>query len=698
MTSPRITRDLLGQHPALQSFVEYVELHTGEGVDLDRVQIRTQREAGPNPEENNLAQDGIVELIYSPGETCGINQRCPFFFGKIHGPGQAIFLRHGWVIPRMASGGMSHTLEQEFAIENLPTPVAGACETVHALGGADEARAQCSTLNPTEWAMAFTAGNWVGLDLLGTLFFRRRWGSAPFSRFMFRNMVPVGEQTSPLLQRLGQSAPGIAAGGLAMAGTHLLAAPALGLDTPYHHNERFALGALMAQGSSHGMNRWLAARAASTEASVLQGTRSRVGMASFGSGLISAALVDSLIGPAFGESGSTSREVLRGSAFFLPQVYRGLMGSRTLALTASRPRLQMAGRAAGYTAVATFLTDMAYMGYGYFSDGAVGSGRHHALYQRAGEIQEGTEGGSFLRGALSMLAPSLTERYGVDDQYVDQARREFALTADSMTGNATQLLRQVIIHGDAGQNRDLDFYQSVDLNWLQSENALGTVRQEGRPNWYLDLVAEDLGDPNLVRTSLTGRSPEEQIRFMQGQYEWELSTGDVQEIFTRIALHHAREQIAQVHYLVNPSENPLAGHFDAQGRLQASQSTALLSTLFGSEGAALSTEQILALRKVGLLVRIRQLREDLRELGSQRPSTTQSSALTGAQRDLDRYSSLARQMGLMDAQGNFTPGELSDHAARVNIRQAQVVTRPQFSGADLIREVYGQAALNDMRP
>lgn len=698
MTPPRVTRELLGQHPALQRFVEYVELHSGAGVDLDRIAIRTQRESLPDATDNNVAQDGIVELIYTPSENCQVNQNCPFFYGKIHGPAQAIFLRHGWVTPRI-NPQMQVTMEQNYPMENMPHPVEGACETVHAIGGADEANAECQSLNPSEW-MAISAGaNWLGLDLFGTLIGRSRWGSMPFSRFMFRNFRPVGTQNIPWLQRLTQTAPGIAAGGLAMVGTHLGVAPAMGLDTPYHYNERFAMSAVAAQGANHGTHyllQRLATRGSAAQSASLPAAGSRVGVASFGSALISAALVDALVGPAFGEEGSTSREVLRGSAFFLPQIYRGAMGSRTLALTASRPRVRLAGRVLGYGAVAAFVTDLGHMGYNYVSDGAVGSGRDHALYQRAGEIQNSTEGGSLLRGALGMIAPSLTERYGVDETYVNQARQEFEIQANSMSENAAQLLRQTIIHGDAGQNRELAFYQGVDLHWLQGDNQLGTVRQEGRPDWYLSLVAEDLGDPNLVRTSLEGRSSEEQIRFMQGQYNWDLSNGDVQEIFNRIALHHAREQIAQVHYLVQPEDNALARHFDAEGRLLPTQRDALLNQLFATGDRSLSTEQILGLRKVGLLVRIRQLREDLRGIESQRRSTTQQANLTTTQRDLAHYEGLARGLGLMDESGAFVAGELTDHANRVTIRPAQIVTQPRFTGADLIREVYGTAAYQDM--
>lgn len=740
---PPIRRADLAQHPAISEFVRYVELHTGQAVDLDRIRVETQRQVscdGSDPEcQDNIRNDGVVELTYAPSDQCHINDRCSVFYGKIHGPGQSILLRHSVAIPQLENLQMGTPPRIEHVSDLLPLPVAGACATVRHLGGSDEVEAVCEDGVEVGRYGAWAASGAIGFEFWGTILNKARGRQAfPLTRWLIQNFRPAGSQIFPAADRAVQMGPGVVAGGAAMLGTQLIADPLLGLEANRHHDERFALGVLAGHGANLATTRWLSSRGIGTtllppastvpaataqrmvrstvdlgkhlaqspsisgifessavmeEAMIREGARLRP--MSLGSGLISAALVDTLIGPYLGEEGSTSREVLRGSAFFLPQVYRGVMGSRTLAF-AERPRVRGAGRALGWGATIAFLSDLAHMGYRYLSVGPTEMGRDHALYRRAQELQDAREGSSLWRGFLNVIAPSLTESMTVSDDYVTEAQNEFALTAQSQVRNARQVLLHNLIHGGAGQNRNVDFYQRVNLDWLRGDNDLTTIQRQGHPDWYLGLVAEDLGDPNLYRTYLEGKNREQQIRFIQNQYEWDLSAEDVQEILARIGLHHARSQIADIQHLMNPGPDNLASLFDEEARLRPGMKDRLLNQLFTDFPEVPTEEQILALRQVALVVRVRQLREDLRGAQGASGQVGQGDDLRRIQRDLNRYTSLARELGLINESGDFVPSEIYDHAQRINVRVAQIESRPTTTGADLIREVYGFAAANQI--
>jgi len=669
--TPPITRELLESHPAVQRFVQYVELHLAQAVDLDQIRVLTHREQIPGDPNNNTQNDGIVELSYTPNLQCRVDENCPTFYGKIHGPAQALFLRHGWITPRRQGSGL--VLEDSWAMENLPTPIAGACGTVRALGGEHESRTECADYSPLAWWATVAGLNLAGVELFGRMF---RRGS--FAGWTLRNLRPTGTQTIPASTRFSQVAPGIAAGSAAMFGSNLLADYGFNMHPELHSHERFGMSALSGHSANWGVSHYLARRAGTP----------RVRTMSFGSGILSAGLVDALIGSQF-EEGSAAREMIRGSAFFLPQVYRGIVGNRAMSFVASRPRLATAGRWGTQVVGAAFLTDVGIMGYRYASEGNSESTRNHRVYRRANELRRVDQGwlDNAWRSGLGMIMPSVVERDLVPGQYVDQARAEFQLTANSMANGAAQTIRHNLIFGNAGQNSQLDFYRQVDWGWLRGSNELGVVNRGDRPNWYLDLVAEDLGSADLYRTYFDGKTRDQQIAFIREQYQWDLSLNDAQEVFARLSLHQARSQMADLHTYVTDSGNNFAGIFNESGNLVSGQEQNLTARLFGDQNQTPNNEQILGLRKVSLLVRIRVLRENLREKQSEMATGSVRQEIAFIERDLRTYTGIATELGLMDEAGNFTPGEITNHANRINIPQARLMERSSTSNADLLREV-----------
>jgi hypothetical protein len=182
--------------------------------------------------------------------------------------------------------------------------------------------------------------------------------------------------------------------------------------------------------------------------------------------------------------------------------------------------------------------------------------------------------------------PSFTERHTIPEEYVDSARREMKDEADALATSSAQVLRHYLIFGDNGDNQKLDFFRELHMYGLRGENTLGVIKKgEGKSDWYLRTVAEDLADPKIRYEYLENKDPAEQIRFIQKRYQWDLSVNDVQEILGRIALFHARENLEQISTLVADAENPLGD---------------LKKLLFGHLGEIPSEQQILALRQVGL--------------------------------------------------------------------------------------------------
>jgi hypothetical protein len=392
---------------------------------------------------------------------------------------------------------------------------------------------------------------------------------------------------------------------------------------------------------------------------------------SFGSALLSASLVDAVIGDQLRDD-PASREAVKGTGFFLPAIYRGVMGNRVLGLTAKRPWLAGAGRYAAGAATAGFVADLGVMGYHHLSEGEAQITREHRLYQRAGEIAQLRQGwfSKLWRGALGIFMPSVAER-AVPEEFVESARGEMKDHAQGLASSTAQALRHHLIFGHGGEDRSVEFYRKLDWDFLRGENELGVIKRgEDKPDWYLEVVAEDLADPVIRYRYLENKNVEQQINFIQNRYRWDLSPGDVREILGRIALHHARQGLADIHGYITREENVWAKLFDASGRLNPGQEKNLTTQLFASLGEVPSGKQILALRKVGLLVRIRQLREVLTEVTGRSKDPWTDLGVIRAELDLKDYEVIAKKMGVMDSEGNFAAGEITDQAMRIPVAQA----------------------------
>jgi hypothetical protein len=361
-----ITSEQLGKSPALQKFVDYIELHTGEPVDLLRIDPTTHREAIPGSPDNNIRNDGIIELSYSGQKKFSRGVPNPTFYAKIHGPAQVLFLRHGWVTP---TGRNDQPFEARWALENLPTPLPGACALVTELGGAAEAKASCQdipqSLIKLGWGANIAFGVDFSLSLLRTKI-AREVGLFPITRLTIKNLTPIGTQELGATSRLVQTAPPVMVGAAAYFGSEILLDEIMGWDPASHLHERFAAGVV----GGYYAHRWAASRIKSTPIPIsgLSTVEKSIAPMHFGAGILTAGLVDALIGD-FWQEGSATREAVRGSAFFLPAIYRGVMGSRTLPLVANRPRLAAGGRIAARVATLGFATDLGFMGYHHLTEG-----------------------------------------------------------------------------------------------------------------------------------------------------------------------------------------------------------------------------------------------------------------------------------------------------------------------------------------
>lgn len=702
-----ITAKKLATHPALEEFVRYVERHTGEPVDLARIEVVAQRESAGDATQNNLKNDGIVELSYAPTQDFTEGKRFPIFYGQINGGAQAIFLRHGWITPVQQSGTL--VPRDEWASEaSLPTPIPGACAAVHDLGGAAEAKASCQDLSRAGWwgrNAAANAANVLGLDMLILGIDLPRYGAAqffnlfrsvknpvsplrtfPVTRWLGSQLAPVGPQPIAAGSRLAQTVPPALAGATAMFGAQALSDQIFSWDPELHRHDRFAIGVAAGYGAQRGMQYYMAQKG--------WGGAARLKAASLGSGILTAGLVDALIGDQWAE-GSAQRQAIRSSAFFIPAVYRGLMGSRTLSFIAKRPRLAAAGRMAGRVATWAFAADMGLLAFHNLTEEDAETARLNHLYQRAQELRKLHQNGfsNLWRGALETIMPAFTERNTVPEEYLSMARQEMIDQAKGLSDGAAQTLRYELIFGNGGENQNLDFYRRLDFSALRGENRLGVVKKgEGKSDWYLETVARDLADPVIRYHYFQNKTGEEQLRFIKNRYHWDLSNQDVQEILGRIALHQARQDLAQLHSLVNRRELAMADCFDGGGKLNPGKEPLLMHLLFKDLGEVPDEGQVLALRKVALLVRIRTLREQYRVAKEDAWNSEEDKWVIQAKGDLKKYETLALQLGLMDGGGNFTPGEIREFALGIPPAETPPSARRRYGKAEVIQAIMAENA------
>lgn len=624
----QLTAELIRQHPALTAFNDYIREH------LHRA---------PNPSDivvsNTNPNDGILQLSYlSPSNDVFVAQ-----INASNSTG-ALELRHGRL-----RGSRTEWVEARPVARNI----AGACDTVHALGGEEESSYTCPAIsNPSTgatpslfrqrsaWLGQWGLANWLGAELIG-LAWKRRSLTLGTLRSLPGWLTATGSNELSLGARARLWSPVLAAGAItALSAEH--GANMMGLHSNYHNNERFALDAYSSYGAMLGMSRLINRR----------NPTAALRPASLGAGLLTSALVDATLGQMYAE-GSAERRALRVGGFFLPEIYRMAFGNRALAIAETRAGAGFA-RWGGRAMAAGFYADGAYMIWNHLAHNNVETGRDNLIYRRANQLEDAQRHpiAWALHGAAEMIAPSLTERFWVSGNYVDQARQEIQAQASAAGEGTRSYLRHALLLGPTGPSTDANFYRELDLSWLRGENTLRNIRRPDGTELPVADVAEQFNDPEIYRRVIENGTPQQQIEYVQRQFRgFRLSQTDVQEILARISLHHARTQLQDLQYTAGPELQAFASCFDNSGALRPGSESALLGQVF--TGQEVNAEQILALRRVSLARRIL-------ELQSSDPAGT----------ELASYVRVAREIGLADADGRLIEGE------EVQFAQASLLSHP----------------------
>lgn len=507
--------------------------------------------------------------------------------------------------------------------------------------------------------------------------------------------------------RLRESGPGLGMGLVSLFGAEHLA-DRLGIDARHHPHERFmfVVGAshLVNEGTSAltevGLNRMMAqpfdfaasrvvnaggemavqyglearsslgrALAASLTRSygleggiarmALNGTRG-LAMLPFrtawgmGAGLMSSAIVDRALGEWLFPNGGPGRSALHFGAFFLPDVYRIAVGNRGAAVfESSGMRLATRAFAAG------FIADMAFQGINRLENGAEGSATNNLVYQEANRLHDQHE--SWWRrpidGVFEMIMPSIAAAWDshdidwgrfrfVPNSYQREVRRELEEVSTRATEQGQASFRTALLFGTDGQDLSESFYRSVDFGFLRSAPALQNIlTTDGRVLPIRD-IAEQISDPEIYRTRIEGHSHEEQVTYIQQQFRGHrLSRQDVEAVLQNIGLYRLRSTAAQLHAIELPQNAVLRDLLDPAGRLREGRESALLR--FAFDGQHVAEDELLNLRRVGLAYRILELRET--------PNPARRA-------ELDRYTAVARQVGVLNAAGEFVSGEVYQQA------------------------------------
>lgn len=635
----QLTAEMIRQHPALAAFNEY---------------IRENLHRAPNPEEilvsNTSPNDGIIQLSY-------VSNTNDVFVAQIDAsrPTGALELRHG----RLRARG-TEWIEARPVAHN----VTGACETIHALGGEEESGYTCPvTANPNSaigpslfrqratWLGQWMGANWMGAELIGLAWKRRsltlstlrnipRWLS-PVQRLdptlsaeARMTMISSGQGhlieavEVPFSSRIRFGAPVLAAGALTALSAEY-GAGLIGLNSNYHDHERFALDIYSSYGAMLGISRLINRR----------NPGAALRPASLGAGLLTSALVDATLGQMYAE-GSAERRALRVGGFFLPEIYRMAFGNRALAIAETRAGAGFA-RWGGRAMAAGFYADGAYMIWNHIAHSNSETGRDNLIYRRANQLEDAQRHplAWAAHGIAELIAPSLTERYWVSGNYVDQARQEIQAQANASGEGARGLLRHALLMGPTGPSTDPNFYRELDLSWLRGDNTLRNIHRADGSELPVADVAEQFNDPEIYRRVIENSTPQQQVEYIQRQFRgYRLSANDVQEIMSRIALHHARRELQDLQYTAGPELRAFAECFDGSGALRSGSETALLGQVFTD--TPVNTEQLLALRRVSLARHILELQ------GSDPTST-----------ELASYVRVAREIGLADTEGHLIDRE-----------------------------------------
>ncbi|HKY62046.1 MAG TPA: hypothetical protein VJR29_01375 [bacterium] len=623
-----LTASMIREHPALAAFQQHIQ-------DTLHVTVRP----GDILLSNERPGDGVLELSYmQPNGNSA-------FVGILNASQSTGALR----IRRGEFTGLRNG-QDTYRWNNWENHnVASACNTVRTLGGEEERQVQCNTEGGGSHAPVSTdtgfwtpqrtwLGNWAlgNYTFIETVNFLRRWRGATAwhaqspTMSVLRNgrawMTPVGENRLTPWQRFGGYGTIGATGALTMFGSQHLA-DAAGLHPDFHANEHFAIGSFSSYGAMAGMTYLLNRRSGASFRAP-----------SLAAGLISSALVDATLGQMWAE-GSGERQALRSGAFFLPQLYRMAFGTRSLALTETRAMSGL-GRWANRAFIAGALADGAYMVYDHAGHSNRETARSNLIHRRANQLfsAEAHPLRTVFNGAVGLVAPALSERFLTPDSYVSQAQTEIDAQSSDSAQRLRRYLGQALLMGPEGPATDASFYTQVNWDWLRGgDGRLHSVTRNGR-ELPVDLVADQLSVPEIHQRVIENSSHDEQIAYVQQQFRgYDLSRQEVEEIFARIALHNARQEIRGLYYSAGAETAALSNCFDQNGSLLAGRESELMAQVF--PGQDVNAEQVLALRRVALARRILELRQ------------------SDPAGQLAAYDRVAREIGLIDAGGNLVGEE-----------------------------------------
>lgn len=487
MTPPirHLAPEWIPEHPALQRFTEFVRERQEESPPAHRILVKTGR-----------PQDGFLDLEY-------VSPKTGIYLGRLNAHEQVLQIHHGEVrtgksILDIARGPV------DWGKSPAHFPVAGACRTLHFLGGAEESQVKCQDASPSprisrnEW---LALGAVLGWGEAEAIFYATRRRSLTLGLLeTLRKGMSWSPATTSLPRHLLREWPAAGLGLLAMQLSHPLS-DALGLHPRDERHERWSLAVgagFLASGEIRGL--------------LNVGTRKITTRPfSLGAGLMSAALADATVGR-FWEEGSWQRNLVRETGFFLPAFWQGMQGDRQLALW-SRPKFAAANRWAGRVFLGGFLADLGYLAYNHLAHGHRGAILQNRLYARANQLQDREMPiFSLFKGAASLVAPALAERFLVSDQYVRQA-------AEEMKGQ--------------------------DLRYITSlEDRLQDIQKPGGRVLPVEAVAEQLAAPD-VSARIAGFTEDELVRYVRRQFRGHrLTEADAREVLQRISLFQARRQIA----------------------------------------------------------------------------------------------------------------------------------------------------------
>ncbi len=531
--SPQLVQD----HPPLRSFTQFIEQKSGKTPDPAAIRV-----------QNDQPNDGNLDLnFFQDGQ---------LFLGRLNGHEGILQLHHGKIVK-----GKPQWEERVPFRQN----VAGACGTVHALGGTLEEGTECRDtpavkgLDNDGFRFALALGVYPELHSW--------WGyRTSFYKKLLREF-PAGfkftEGAAPLLgQRIRHfSATGL--GALAMFAADR-GADALGLHPRYERHERWGLSVGAGYGTyrlAHGLLHRF-------------GRRPGIKPVGLGTSLLSSALVDGTVGQFF-EEASWERHLLRSSAFFLPQVIKTYAGQRTLNL-AQATGFRGMPKVLGGVFLGGLLLDATYMVQLHGTRGHAEAMRRNRIYQRAYELQdEEPNVENVLRGWVHLIAPAITERFLTSDRFVQKSRKEIG---DQALQYLTEIENGLRRHLHAGIVRPAT---AADWDGLQGDNRLEDLILPNGKRLPVKAVAEQLADPRISQ-KLSGESEEEILGYIRRQFRGHrLTESHAREILDRISLYQTRRQIQELWELEGGANHAIQGFFDRQGRMIPGQEQACLDCLFG---------------------------------------------------------------------------------------------------------------------